>query len=149
MTAILSVPAPVVYQFTVPENESAWEARFGGHGVVTDIAGYQSFYGLTDAITNYAGLTAENQQNGLLNIPINCQMRDSSFLVTYQGVGASATGIKTKHCGWFTGNTAKFCPLLDLDPQRIINGYRARVWQVCQQECKEYTRCDLKMAGQA
>jgi hypothetical protein len=130
----------------VPESESVWEARFGGHGVVTDMAGYKAFYGLTDKTTDYTGLSSMNQQNGTLNIPINCQKRDSTFLVTYQGTGVNAF-IKTKHCGWFVGNTANFCPLLDLDPQRTVNGYRARVWQVCQQECKDYTRCDQKMAG--
>lgn len=139
--------APVTMKHNVVGSSTQWEAQFSKNGIVTDVAGYKSFYGLTDSITDYSGLSASNQQTELLNIPIDCQKRDSQFLVTYQGVGANnANGLKTKHCAWFTANTAKFCPLLDMDPDRMVQGKRARVWQVCQQECNAYTQCSKKVA---
>ena len=138
--------APVTMKNNVVGTEAQWESQFSKNGIVTDVAAYKSFYGLTDLITRYSGLSAANQQNGLLNIPIDCQKRDSQFPVTYQGVGSNnANGLKIKHCAWFTANTAKFCPLLDMDPDRVVNGKRARIWQVCQQECNAYTQCSKKV----
>ena len=128
------------------EHEDAWEAKFGTHDILNSgvaIAAYKEHYNIND-IPAKDELTADNIQAELLNIPINCQKRDSQFIVSYKGVGRNPTNSKSKHCGWFTEKNAKFCPLLDLDVERSKDGMRARIWQVCQQECNKYTGCDDK-----
>eukprot|EP00545_Synedropsis_sp_CCMP1620_P004781 CAMPEP_0119029488 /NCGR_PEP_ID=MMETSP1176-20130426/40542_1 /TAXON_ID=265551 /ORGANISM="Synedropsis recta cf, Strain CCMP1620" /LENGTH=806 /DNA_ID=CAMNT_0006985835 /DNA_START=112 /DNA_END=2532 /DNA_ORIENTATION=+ len=136
------VPADIDYKHDTLETHDEWEDRFGGHHAVTDVAAYKEFYGISDAMDSYAGLHSANQQDGLLNIPIDCSKRDSAFIVTYGGIGKKKNKLgKTKHCAWFATKEAKFCPLLDLDPDRMVDGIRARIWQVCQQECESFTRC--------
>jgi hypothetical protein len=123
-----------------------YEAKFGSFGTVVDFDEYANYYGLTDLVHKYdgvTGMTAPNRQAGLLRIPIDCVKRDGNFRVTYKGVGKQLNAVKIKHCGWFVGNNAKFCPLLDQDPDRIENGLRVRIWQVCQQECYQFTACNL------
>ena len=155
-----STPAPVelvgepTYGFTDPEmkhneleDEDAWETKFGTHDILdTDdaIAAYKEHYEITDSPDHYTDLTEENTQTELLNIPINCQKRDNQFIVSYKGVGRNPTNPKFKHCEWFKKKNTKFCPLLDLDVERSKDGMRARIWQVCQQECNKYTGCDDK-----
>ena len=128
------------------EHEDAWEEKFGTHEILAsddDIAAYKEHFGFND-IPPKDELTAENLQAELLNIPINCQKRDNQFIVSYIGCGKNPTNPKFKDCGFFAEQgrkTAKFCPLLDIDPLRSKDGVRARIWQVCQQECYEWTGC--------
>lgn len=124
------------------EHEPEWESKFSSHGVVTDIDAYKNFYQITDEAVDYNTMHINNQQDELLNIPIDCSKKDNQFIVTYMGVGRN-DNVKTKHCGWFV-NQEKFCPILDQDPLRTVGGNRARIWQVCQQECWKYTNCHTK-----
>ena len=103
------------------EHEDAWEEKFGTHEILAsddDIAAYKEHFGFND-IPPKDELTAENLQAELLNIPINCQKRDNQFIVSYIGCGKNPTNPKFKDCGFFAEQgrkTAKFCPLLDIDP---------------------------------
>jgi len=129
------------------EDMAAWEAKFATHGILIsddDIEAYKEHYSITDKPKHYAKLSAENKQAQLLNIPINCQRRDKQFIVSYKGVGRNKNKDYTKHCARFKDKNRKFCPLLDLDAERSTDGVRARIWQVCQQECNNFTGCSGK-----
>jgi hypothetical protein len=129
------------------ENTATYEAKFGLLSTVDDFDQYANKYGLSDLVHQFdgvSGMAPKNRQTELLEIPIDCVKRDGNFRITYTGVGKRLNAVKIKHCGWFVGNNAKFCPLLDQDPDRIQDGLKVRIWQVCQQECYQFTNCHLK-----
>jgi len=114
-------------------------------------------YGITIKQKHLSKLKGINlfdpQKDPLLNVPIDCTMRDSKFLVKFTGVGGNASlqaKVKEKYCGWFVENNKKFCPLVDTNPKRAQTDpttgaiVRPRIWQTCHQECEMYTHCAEK-----
>lgn len=144
----------ISYKHSEVENAAGWESRVGSYDVLDganeEIQMYFDNYGITIDAADHVPLTGANafdpDSSKLLNIPIDCTARDNSFIVTYAGVGRHPDQ-KQKPCSWFVGNNRKFCPLVDLDPNRAVTIpgtneiVRPRIFQTCHQECDSYTHC--------